>query len=451
MRYFILFFLLIPQYVKSSLPEELQERFNSVAKSAYPAVVNIRVEQEKEARIVEPEFFFGYVVPDEKIYKYKVRGAGSGVIVSKDGYVVTNYHVVEESDEIKVKIKTHMGETTYPAYYVGGDAAMDLAVIKIKSGESFSFLPFSSSAPKTGDIVFAAGYPFGYSQTLTQGIVSGLDASLKVEGRSYRSLIQTDAAINQGNSGGPLINLKGEIIGINTAIMSPTGVFAGIGFAIPANQVKEVFEEIVYGKKVERAWLGVSLLPVKQLLSAGYDIYIPEGGIINKIIKDSPAEKAGLKRGDVIISMDGQEIKDDEDLFAAVYRKKPGEKTFIEYVRDGKKKNVSAVLGLRPQNISSAKISSADTADKTQNAATAGWEGVSFSFSQNGARINDINPKSPLKKYLKEGDLIKGINNIKINSEKDFKEAVSKSSLAQGILFDIERDGEPYYLSVQIK
>lgn len=426
---------------------EMQSKFNEIAAKASPAVVYISVEKEAEARVVEPEFFFGYVIPDEKVYKYKLGGAGSGVIVDERGYVITNYHVVEESDDIKVKVRKGDEEKIYSAYYAGGDSTLDIAVLKIKSEEKFPFLKFSEKTPLVGDIVFAIGYPFGYSQTFTQGVISGLRASLKVEGRSYRSLIQTDAAINQGNSGGPLMNIDCEIAGIDTAIMSPTGVFAGLGFAIPAAQAKEVFEQVVFNKKKEKAWLGVSLLPVKELISKGYNLYIPEGGIINRIFEDSPASRAGLRRGDVIVSADGADIKDDEDLYAAIYRKKPGEKISIDYVRDGKRKNISAVLAARPEEKA---LISRLSEKKSEVKEEFSWEGVSFASASGGLSVLSVSSKSPLRKYLKEGDLIKGVNGRRAASNDELKKDLLSSSLSAGVLFDLERDGEPFYLSVQV-
>lgn len=445
MRSFILLisFCVFPSFAANL--DEIQSRFNEIAMKGSSAVVYVKVEKEAETRVVEPEFFFGYVIPDEKVYKYRIGGAGSGVIVDESGYVVTNYHVVEESDDIKVKVRDNRGEKLYPAYYVGGDETLDIAIIKIKSNEKFPYIKFSDKRPKVGDIVFAIGYPFGYSQTFTQGVVSGLEASLKVEGRSYRDLIQTDAAINQGNSGGPLINIDGEISGINTAIMSPTGVFAGLGFAIPAKEAREVFEEVVLGKKRESAWLGVSLLHVKALVSKGYNI--PEGGIINTIFENSPAQKAGLRRGDVIVSADGHEIKDDEDLYATIYRKKPGDKLMLEYVRNGAKKNVSVLLAIKPDENSLKDITSKK--HKLENSFS--WENTYFRDSEDGVYVVSVSSKSSLNGYLKEGDVIKGINGVKVSSLRELESALSSASLKNGVLFDIERNGEPFYLSVQIK
>jgi S1-C subfamily serine protease len=437
----------------ASESKKLQEEFNLIVQNSYKSVVSVRVEKEETASVLEPEFFFGYVIPDEKIYKYKIGGVGSGVIVDERGFVITNFHVISDMDKIKVKVKINeKEEKTYDAEFIGGDRDMDIAIIKIKSKEKFPCLRFSQGETKIGDIVLAIGYPFGFSQTITQGIVSGLNASLKVEGRIYNSLIQTDAAINQGNSGGPLLNLDGEIAGINTAIMSPSGAFSGLGFAISAKEVKAVFDEVVYGKKRQKAWLGVYLLPVSQI-SDVYNFSIPEGGIINKVVKGSPAYKAGLSRGDVITSIDGKEIKDEKDLYYSIYWKKPGDEVEIEYFNKGNKKNIKLSLGIRPEENEIEKSDNVkydENEKQVQDMDSFKWKGIKFKRDGNNILISSISMDSPLKNYLKTDDIIKGVNNSKIDNLYQLKNTLDKINISDGVLFDIVRNDEPLYLSIKI-
>ncbi|HOL61813.1 MAG TPA: trypsin-like peptidase domain-containing protein [Elusimicrobiales bacterium] len=451
---FVLVFWLFFSNLYSSVNiYEFQKDINSIVQKSNGAVVSIKVSKEGAVSVIEPEFYFGYMIPEEKIYKYKMGGIGSGVIISPDGYLVTNYHVIEDADEINIEISEDNKKTTYKANYVGGEKKLDIAILKIKSNnKKFQYLNFSSSPVNIGDIVLAVGYPFGFKQTYTMGIVSSKNVNLKVEGKAYNDLIQTDAAINQGNSGGPLLNIRGEIVGINSAIYSPSGAFAGVGFAIPSWKIRQVVDEVIYNKAPERGWMGVSLIPTDLVMRKIMSTDIPKGGIINKVYDNSPAQKAGLKRGDIIVSVDNDEVESDEDLVYRIYYKKPGDKISVSYIRNGKKYNAELVLSKRPKDSDMVmeKNSNNSYYDKNKNNIYK-FNGLDLVYSDEGAVVKDVGKDSPLRNYIKKGDIIKGVNNNKITDYRSMADAFSRADISEGILIDMIRDGEPFYLSIQVK
>ncbi|OGR76072.1 MAG: hypothetical protein A2X32_10860 [Elusimicrobia bacterium GWC2_64_44] len=328
---------------------KVQQAFNAVAEAARPAVVSIRVLREEVERVIEPEFYFGYMVPVEKQYRYETGGLGSGVIVDPKGLVLTNEHVVSGADRIQVILLGPDGKPqTYLASLAASDQRLDLAVLKIKgkSGEVFPYLKFAAGPARVGDWAIAVGYPFGFRQTMTSGIVSATDVSMRIQGRRYARLLQTDAAINQGNSGGPLLNLKGEISGINSAIFSPSGAFAGMGFAIPAAEARRAYEDFLGLKPARRGWLGTVLVKVDANTAARFGL--PAGALVNRVVPGSPAALARLKRGDIITSFDGEEVGDDADLLSFIYSRKPGDKVELGYFRSGAEKKAQATLGAQP-------------------------------------------------------------------------------------------------------
>ncbi len=348
---FIAFFLLLAGRPALAQEEALkvQRAFNSVAETARPAVVSVRVVHEEVGRRVEPEFFFGYMVPVEKYYRYDAGGLGSGVIVDPSGYVLTNEHVISGADRIQVVISGGKArERTYAARLAASDHRLDLAVMKIegRDGETFPYLKFADKPAQVGDWGIAVGYPFGFKQTMTSGIVSSLDVSMRIQGRRYATLLQTDAAINEGNSGGPLLNLKGEIIGINSAIFSPSGAFAGMGFAIPASEARRTYEDFLGLKPARRGWLGVTLIDADAAAEAGYGL--PEGAMVQRVAKGSPAEEAGLRRGDIVVSFDGEDVADDKDLLSFIYSRKPGDKAELGYYRGDEERKARVELGAQP-------------------------------------------------------------------------------------------------------
>lgn len=323
----------------------LQDAFAKVVEEVKPAVVNISAVQITRVQEVPHEFFYGD--PEEYLYRffgetpqrrfhpreYKREGTGSGVLIDPDGLILTNNHVVQGADQLTV---TLADEKQYKGQVVGADSRTDLAVIRIKGKGAFPFVPLGdSSKSRVGDWVLAFGSPFGLQQTVTSGIISAIRQSLNIEGKSFRNLLQTDASINRGNSGGALVNLRGELIGINTAIYAPTGVFSGIGFAIPVNDAKTILKDLIEKGFVERSWMGVEIVGLDEAISGQLGLNSTEGALINFVVVGSPADKAGLKRGDVIFEFDGKKTTTVQVLQDIVSATPPGRNVSIKAMRGG--------------------------------------------------------------------------------------------------------------------
>src|SRR4030065_2270851 len=278
-------------------------------------------------RFFNDEFKF-FETPRE----YKQSGLGSGVIVDKDGYILTNNHVVKDADEIKVKLSD---EREFNGKVIGVDPKTDLAVIKIDSNHLPVIKVGDSDKLHVGETIIAIGNPFGLSHTVTSGIVSATGRA-NVGIADYEDFIQTDAAINPGNSGGALVNIRGELVGINTAIFSTTGGYQGIGFAIPSSMAKVVMESLIKKGKVIRGWLGVTIQPLNPDLVKQFNLGDKKGALIGDVVEDSPAEKAGIERGDVIVEFDGKKVDDATNLRNMVANTLPNKEVMITIIRDGK-------------------------------------------------------------------------------------------------------------------
>lgn len=434
---------------------KVQRTFNEVAAKAKPAVVSLKVVKEESETFIEPDFYFGYAMPRERTYSHNVQGVGSGFLIDPEGHILTNFHVVEGATRIRVSMLDAAGkEKTYIASVEGTDPALDIALLKVSSRDKFPYLELDySGGLKVGDFALAVGYPFGFKQTVTSGIISALNAGMKVEGRKYEKLIQTDAAINQGNSGGPLLNLDGKVVGVNAAIFSPSGAFAGVSFAVPASEVRRALSDLLAGREVKRGWLGVSIVALDPVMSARLGLDTASGGLVNAIVRGSPAYEAGLARGDVITECDGEPIETEDDLFYRTYTKRPGDAIELALISGGVKKKEKIILAERPAG-NAAVVYTAGRGKRTEAAPGRPghvWEGLELRFTDGGALIERIGGDSKLLGYLRRGDLIKALNRKEISSAADLKAAFGGASLSEGVLFDIERDGEGRYISVQVK
>jgi len=321
----------------------------SVYKKAAPGVVNIT------STVLERDFFFG-IVPRE--------GAGSGAIIDPRGYILTNNHVIKEARRIEVTLSDG---SKWPGKLIGADPENDLAVIKIEAPSSrLTPLPLGSSKDlQVGQKVMAIGNPFGLGETLTVGIISSLGRSIRSEtGSLMEDLIQTDAAINPGNSGGPLLDSEGRIIGINTAIFSPSGGNIGIGFAIPVDTAKRIIPELIEKGYVAHPWLGVSLFPLTSGLAKAMDLPTSQGVLVVEVIRDGPADRAGMKGGtkmvqignallpvggDVILAVEGQPVKSSEDVIREIRKRRPGERVRLKILRGKRTEEIVVTLGERPR------------------------------------------------------------------------------------------------------
>ncbi|MGB4504897.1 MAG: trypsin-like peptidase domain-containing protein [Syntrophaceticus sp.] len=338
----------VPGSDANSLPGVESGAIASIVDKAGPAVVKIETyvttSQSSDPFFDDPffrEFFkqFDYT-PQKKVQ----QGLGSGFIISPDGYILTNEHVVLGAQEIQVSVVGR--KSSVPAKVVGTDHELDLAVLKIDAGKDLPVLKLgNSSAVAVGNWVIAIGNPYGLDHTVTVGVISAKGRPVVIQDRSFRNLLQTDASINPGNSGGPLLDLKGEVIGINTAVAQAQG----IGFAIPSDTVESVLDDLIKQGKVKRGWLGVEIQDVTPAIAEYLGLSEPEGVLIRSVVQGGPAEKAGLKQGDVITAVDGKKVKTADDLLDIIREAGPGKKVQLTIWRDKKTENYAVTLTERPE------------------------------------------------------------------------------------------------------
>ena len=362
-----------PRFNLSSTPINRDARsgtsYAPIVKKVAPSVVNIystRFIKERLRRnpmMDNPIFrqFFGDQIPDDggRERTRKEQGLGSGVIVSPDGYILTANHVVAEADEIKVAIPG--SKTEYTAKVIGKDQPTDVAVLKIEAPNLPAITLADSDQLEVGDVVLAIGNPFGVGQTVTMGIVSGLGRSGLAGFNQYQDFIQTDAAINPGNSGGALVDVEGRLVGINTAIISPSGGNNGIGFAVPINMARNILERFVSGGKIARGYLGIMPQDIDAGLAKQFNLPGQNGALVGDVVDDTPAAKAGLKAGDVILAINGKEIEDAHGLQLTISQLLPGSTATLKIVRNGVNKNISVTLAELPGSVVANDQNSSDT------------------------------------------------------------------------------------------
>jgi len=462
----------------------LQESFAHVADLVKPAVVSISTVHVEKVQQETPQFYFGDPMeqffnqffggsgegpysrgPKSRPQQFKLEGMGSGVIIDPDGLVLTNEHVVHDADQIKVLLYDKEGnKTEYTGRVVGKDVRSDIAVVRIHAGHRLPYAALGDSDHvRVGDWAIAIGSPFGLAQTFTVGVISAARQSLQIEDREYHNLIQTDAAINRGNSGGPLLNIKGEIVGINTAIYAPTGVFAGIGFAIPINQAKAILQELVNTGHVTRGWLGVELVKeINPAIAKAFGLPDTRGALVNKVLKGSPADKAGLRRGDVIRSFNGKAVENSDKLQAMVTETAPKKSVPLEVIRDKKKVSLSLVLGERPDSADETQAAEeAPASSKGEKSKEKEWLGahvvvltpeLAENFRQpedaQGVLVSAVDPGSKAEDIgLAEGDVIRAVDQTPTPNLSRFAAATSEVKLSEGVVLDVLRQGQPIYLS----
>ncbi len=436
---------------------QLSDALAEVAAAARPAVVNISttstvsVEQNPFGNTFNDPFFrhfFGDQFPQGQKRTYKSSALGSGVIVSSDGYILTNNHVVKGADEIKVIL---FDKREFKGKVVGTDERTDLAVVKI-GAKNLPALGFGESGKmKTGDIVLAVGNPFGLNQTITMGIVSAVGRS-NVGIADYEDFIQTDAAINPGNSGGALVNGSGELVGINTAIFSTSGGYMGIGFAIPSDMAKSVMDSIIKNGKVTRGWLGVTIQNLTPELAKSLDIKGTEGALVSGVEPDSPAAKEGIKRGDLIIALNGKKIVDATGLRNTVAAYAPGTNIELKVVREGKEQNVTVKLG---ENNEKHKVSASTEYDNVLKGVavqelSAGLRSkLNIPEGVNGVVVTGVDPAAAGHTVLRPNDVIQEVNRAAIQSVQDYERAVSRIKAKDVVLLLLYREGGSLYLTLQ--
>jgi len=436
------------------------DAFRKIAKRMNPAVVNIYTTQIVRGRDPFEDFFgnddmFRRFFGDQPERESRQTSLGSGVIIDSNGFVLTNNHVVENADEIRVS----MEDTGQPqlnglvAKIVGRDPKTDVALIKITPKVELTAAPLGDSdLLQVGDWVIAIGNPFGLGHTVTVGVVSAKGRTL---GGNYDDFIQTDASINPGNSGGPLLNLRGEIIGINTAIASRTGQSAGIGFAVPINLAKEIIPQLKASGRVVRGQLGVTI-QTQWNDAIAKQFGVDHGALITDVTKDSAADKAGLKRGDVIVEYNGKPLKTGSDLPRMVAVTKPGTDVTLKVVRDQKERTVTV-------KVATMKDTDMALDEDTDEKSSAVELGISVSDldqqtarqldleSDQGVLITKVKVNSAAERAgLTRGDVILEINRRTVSSVGDYREVVAKAKPGDTLLFLIFRRGGSTFVPVQI-
>jgi len=418
----------------AQMVENQLRSYADVAELASPAVVNISTDKVVENMTNHPFFndpFFRryFNMPDDENHQGNERverSLGSGVVISADGYILTNNHVVENADKVSV---TFEGDREYQAEIVGADPRTDVALVKIDAKD----LPFievgDSDALRVGDQVMAIGNPFGVGQTVTLGIVSALGRSIGLI--NYEDFIQTDASINPGNSGGALVNMKGELIGMNSAILSRSGGSQGIGFAIPSRMVMRIADALKADGEVVRAYLGVLPDEVDQNIADYYGMDAPRGVIVTQVNDDTPAAKAGLQNGDIILEVDKQEIKNPSMLRNVISLSEVGHKAEVKVLRDGKEKTFSVKLERFPEETRTARAGRGGDDDTTLMGVTVQVLSERLRVQAElpedvaGLLVVEIDPTShAAREGLARGDVIQEVARRPVNSINEFRDAL---------------------------
>ena len=424
--------------------KDLSNAFASAAARAMPAVVSIKVEKTIDAgrvfyqgdqQLNVPfdndllrQFFGGQMPQMQTPRKYKEEGQGSGFIISKDGYILTNNHVVGDVDKITVELQD--GRKFTNAKVIGSDKGTEVALIKI-DGDDFPVLPMGDSEKnKIGDWVIAIGNPFGLSESVTVGVISALGRN-NLNIANYENFIQTDAAINPGNSGGPLINLDGQVIGINTAIYSENGGYMGIGFAIPIDMARNIEKQLKENGKVIRGYLGIACQDVTPEMTELLGLKNSGGIIIATVEKDSPAEKSGLMNQDVILELNGNKIESYEAFRNDIANIKPDSKVKLTISRDGKTQNVTVTLAERTID-GTAKVLNKEQ-PKSKAALGVNVQNVTNDIARQlgykageGVVVTSVYSGSPASEAgIESGDLIISVNKQNVNSADDFEKAIN--------------------------
>ena len=422
-----------------------------VVERVMPAVVTIRVEK-RAAMIptdqqIPEEFrrFFGDQLPQlrgQRQPRGVQRGLGSGVIASQDGYILTNNHVVEGVDTVKVELPD---SRTFTAKVIGTDPATDLAVVKIDAKNLPTLVFGDSDAVKVGDVALAIGNPLNVGQTVTSGIISAKGRQTPDGGDGYQDFLQTDAAINRGNSGGALVNAGGQLIGINSQILSPSDGNIGLGFAIPSNLAKNVMDQLIANGTVRRAKLGVRVQRITTDLAASLGLASSQGALISEVDAGSPAARAGIKQGDVITHYNGKTVADNNQLRNAVASTAPGTTVPVQILRNGKSETLQATVGeLAPakgrSDMPSAEPGRGKYGMSVQPLTPDIAEGAGVPRGTQGVIVSDLDPSGiAAESGLQDGDVIEKVNGTSVKTGEDLKAALDR------------RDGKPSLLLVHRK
>jgi serine protease Do len=433
---------------------ELDRQYTALVDSVVPSVVSLTTARTVRYRVVDPlEQFYGYR-GGGRTMEQKQNALGSGVIVSKEGHILTNHHVIDRMDEVKVQL--HDGRS-YDARLIGSDPGTDVAVLKIDA-PGLKPLPLGDSdGVRVGQAVLAVGNPFGLEETVTMGIISAKGRRSMAD--SANEYLQTDTAINPGNSGGPLINLRGEIIGINNHIFSGSGGYQGIGFAIPSNAAGQVLKSLVQRGRVVRGYLGVSIQGVTPELAGKFGAQSAEGALVAGVSPGSPAEAAGLRAGDIIVSVNGRRLKDVLQLRNQITQIEVGEEAKLGVWREGKEIPVSAKVGEAPSEPLAARMPVAPQAEESPgDNALIGVEvreltpalsrELGLPAGATGVVVARVAPTSPAARQLQPGDMIEEVNRQPVRSAREFEAAVAELGPDDRVMLFLSRRGARSFVVV---
>lgn len=445
--------------ITPTVPRQILETgkaFSEIVNTVSPSVVNISTTKvvRRETGPIFEDPFFDFFSPFHEFgapKKWKERSLGSGVIVSQDGYIITNNHVVEKADEIKV---TLFDKRVFKGRIVGVDSKTDVAIIRIDAGNLPVLSWGDSDTLQVGEFVLAIGSPYGLSNTVTMGIISAVGRA-NVGIADYEDFIQTDAAINPGNSGGPLVNIKGELIGINTAIFSRTGGYQGIGFAVPSNMVRLVMDQLIQKGKVTRGWIGVSIQELTPELAQQFGLKKSKGALVSDVVKDSPAAKAGIVRGDIIVEFNGKEVKDVSSLRNLVAQSKAGSAITLKILRGGKEVTVQVNIVELPREV--AEVVPDHLPNEAEAKVLTGLavmdlnkeiiRQLGFNKEEKGVVVVRVEPGSPADEAeMKKGDIIKEINKKEIDNLATYNQVLTSMKRNESMLLFINRGGKRFYV-----
>lgn len=448
---FVLFFVLMLSAFQAQAAE--YPNFKPLIKQNADAVVNISASQEisqtQQQQIPEIfKRFFGDQIPFEMPQQRQEDSLGSGFIISRDGYILSNHHVIENADKVIVRLTDRR---ELEAEVIGSDPETDVAILKVNAKD----LPYvkigNSDKLEAGDWVVAIGSPFGFDYSVTAGIVSATGRSLP--GDNYVPFIQTDVAINPGNSGGPLFNMDGEVIGINSQIYSRTGGFMGLSFAIPIDVAMNVADQLKSKGRVDRGWLGVMIQDVNRELAESFGLSKPHGALIAEVVKDSPAEKAGLLAGDVITAFNNKEIVFSSDLPHLVGQAKPNSRHRLTVIRNGKAKLIGVRLGALdsdeaqvltnnpPQQVEKLGLIVTELSEK---------EKTQYNIDH-GVRIADVVSQEAKQAGLSAGNIVLQVDNVLIHSVDQYERVIDRLKEDRYVPVLVLRNGAPTYIALPVK
>jgi Do/DeqQ family serine protease len=414
---------------------------SEIADQTTPSVVFVRTEQTQTRGTI-----FG------QVFKFRQEGAGAGIIISKKGHVVTNAHVIRDAEKITVILND---KKEYPAELTGLDTLTDVAVVKIRASKVTAATFGDSDSLEVGQWVVAVGSPMGLFNSVTFGIVSALGRNMSFSAEGFEDFIQTDASINPGNSGGPLLDLDGRVVGMNTMIYSPSGGNVGIGFAIPVNNLRWVASSIIKKGHVSRGWLGVELQALDQSIVEAMELESLEGALVSKVLPETPAERAGLAAGDVILKYDRKDVKTIYQLKNLVARTVPGRKVKIRVLRNGGKTTLTAAIGgregVREHRLLKKKKRRKIKAPRSYRSKKLGMTVEEITTSEEaggGVRIVSVEDEHRQSVDPAPGDIVRKIGPESVRSMRDFRKAEKRVDRREEVLVLLSRGGSLFYTSI---